>query len=998
MQAVHVVIALCCYALAVAMAYVVWQKVAAPLRGMCALLGLLLSTIGTMHLGQLWSSGTEVSLPEGAFRMALASLSVAATLLLLPRLPTIRSLPGWAELEEGRRQLEQQIAGRRQAEERLLQAASFPAQNPNPFVQIDLTGNVVYSNPAALKAFPHLQSLGPNHPVLQGLDSLLGEFQRGQLEEFSREIDLGDAVFQQKICYLLQRSLVAIYMVDITELRRAEEALRQSEERFRILYEEAPVAYHEIDVSGIIRRVNRAEANLLGFEPSRMLGKPISAFVAPEERAAAEQGIQGKLSGEKALEPLRRTYVHRDGTRLTLEIHENLIRDAKGNILGIRSTLFDITERQRAEEEIRKAKEAAEAANRSKSEFVANMSHEIRTPLNGVVGMTELLLGTELTTEQQQYLEMLKSSADSLLAIINEVLDFSKIEAGKLQFDTVEFSLRETLTDALGGLALRAQQKRLELAYRVAPDVPDGLLGDPTRLRQVLVNLVGNAIKFTEKGEVIVRVDLEELCSVEARLLFRVSDTGIGIESEKQRLIFEAFTQADASTTRKYGGTGLGLAISSRLVELMGGQLWVESEPGKGSTFQFTAILGLQEQPAARPVADLQGSRALIVDDNATNRQMLAETLSAWRAAPTVAESGETALAAIRNGATSFQLVLIDTDMPGTDGFALAERLQQEPPCSSSAIVMLIAPGRTGDVARCRQPGIAGWIGKPIKEQRLCEVIRAALDVRLPSHDLGPPSFWLSRSHRGLHILIAEDNAINQVLAQRLLEKRGHAVTVANNGREVLSTLANQTFDLVLMDVQMPEMGGLEATAAIREREKSTGSHVPIIAMTAHAMEGDRDRCLKAGMDGYIAKPVSAKELFEKVEGLHKVNNHTLPTTPGNQSGSHFFEEAELLRRVDGNKELAGEVIAVFLSESPKLMSRVERAVADRDAKALQFAAHALKAALSQLSARPAFQAALQLELMGQNEDLTGVTAVLGRLREELERLEPDLVTVGKEP
>jgi PAS domain S-box-containing protein len=825
---------------------------------------------------------------------------------------------------------------------------------------------------------------------------------------------------------------------EVVDRERADNVLKDSQALYLSLVENLPVQVLRKDMDGRFTFANESFCRLLGRKFEEIVGKTDHDFY-PAELARKYRGDDARVAYTGELFEDVEEYEKSGETRY-VHVMKSAVRDAAGKIVGTQAVFWDVTARKWAENHLAAAKEAAEAANRAKSTFLANMSHEIRTPLNAILGMAELVLDTPLSAEQREYLTVVRESGEALLSLVSDILDFSKIEAGKLDLDRTAFDLHESLGDTLKSLALRAHRKGLELGCCIRRGVPEVVVGDATRLRQVIVNLVGNAIKFTDRGEVVVDVDCQSQSPGEALLRFTVSDTGIGISAEKRSAIFGAFVQGDSTTTRKFGGTGLGLAISTRLVELMGGTISVESEVGRGSSFQFDVRVGLPEEQAAETpgpsATGILGTRVLVVDDNATTRQILEELLNRWGMAPTLAAGAAEATGLLQQATDSgqpYRLLLIDAAMPETDGFCLVQRVREQPGTLAPIIMMLASGDRPGDVSRCEQLHVTAYLLKPIKPSELFDAITLALGIAAPDEEPPASPAQAAPISPALKILLAEDSLVNQKLVRALLERHGHQVVLANTGHEALAAFLADRFDLVLMDIQMPEMDGLDATMAIRRAERQRGTHTPIVAMTAHVLQGDRERCLEAGMDEYLPKPVRTRRLFETIDRVvgephgssasaAEGEAHPLAAIPPSSASpptamagpmpgpGGAFDSGSIaaintddmpvgkavdwrvaLHTVSGDRDLLKAVIEMFLVESPRLMCDLREAVGRSDPAGVIQPAHTLKTSLSYFGVRNGFELALQLEKMGRQTDLSRVDEPLAALGRQMDQVMSEL-------
>ncbi len=928
---------------------------------------------------------------------------------------TVERLRG--ELEAAQQRYEQELDSRRRVERELQESEavyhSLVENLPVSLIRKDMEGRLVFANR------PVCEEYG------QSLDELIGktdfdffpdELARKYRADDRRVIESRE-VFedieahrtpegQWQYAHIIKAPVIDSHgdvvgvqgvFWDETDRKRAEEELKTSEARKRAIFETSLNSLIISDESGRIVEFNRAAEQTFGYSREEAMGQNMDELLFDPSRQGKDEqsflrfsaiGEDGSLMGKRLEVPL----VRRDGEEFIAEIAMRPI-PLEGTV-HFATVLHDITNRKKNQAALQKAKEDAEAASRAKSAFLANMSHEIRTPMNAILGMTGLVLDTALSSEQREHLLIVQDSTESLLSLINDILDFSKIEAGRLDLHPAPFALRDRVGDTMKSLSIRAHDKKLELACHIAPDVPEFVIADVGRLRQVIINLVGNAIKFTDRGEVVLDVSVESRTDEEAQLHFSVRDTGIGIPANRLDGIFEAFEQVDSSTTRRFGGTGLGLAVSTRLVALMGGRISVDSEVGTGSTFHVSVRFEIapQQSPTTQELAleSLRGLSVLAVDDNGTNLLILQEMLANWEMSVAIAGNAQEGLRLLRDSRADgdgFQLLLTDSHMPDADGFWLIEQIRNDAQLCDMTIMMLTSGDQSGDYDRCQELKVSRYMTKPVKQSELLDAIGASFDISELMRRHGAAEGDDARHLRGLKILLAEDSIPNQKLALGLLRKQDHEIVVAADGVAALGQWKSEHFDLILMDVQMPHMDGLEATRLIRKREEATNRHIPIVAMTAHAMHGDEERCLAAGMDAYVAKPIRPEDLFTAIDDVGPkviLNRPTpLPSTRQSASSSAAINWTAALEVVQQDEELLTEVVDAVLEEVPQLTSELRRAVAERDAPTVQRMAHTIKGNMRTFQADRGMAVAEQLEQRSRDGNLQDAQSLCDQLCDE---------------
>ncbi|QDU25769.1 Signal transduction histidine-protein kinase BarA [Anatilimnocola aggregata] len=985
------------------------------MNGLYWLLVVLLFTAGLLHLVQAAPWLGQTSLPS-IISLTMTALSWATLITLLIVVPKILKRRSPEELQH-------QIQQREQAEQRLRETiALYQSLNeslPLNVIRKDIEGAFIDCNQRFCDTlqmtreqilhktdfdfYPESQAQKYRHDDVQVIST-------GQPLELVEEYvgPTGERLYMQVLKAPVRDSTGRIVGIqgmfwDVTQRMRAEEKLRTSDAKFRKLVQSSIMGVMVADFAGHVIESNDAYLAIVGYSRDELLSGRVrwDQLTPPEFRADDERAIATLLQHDDC-PPWEKEFIHRDGHRVPVLIGVTMLDREQQECICF---VLDITRQKQTEKDLKSAKELADLASRAKSQFLANMSHEVRTPMNAVIGLTELVLNTPLEAQQREYLQLVLQSGEGLLSVINDVLDFSKVESGHVQLDLQPMNVRECLGDALKSLAVRAHGKQLELLLDVATDVPEWYAADRGRLRQIIINLVSNSIKFTYAGEIVVSVRRGATTTQEGGetvpLTFCVSDTGIGIAPEKQRLIFEPFEQADASTTRQFGGTGLGLTIVQRLVELMGGHITIESELGQGSKFSFTLQLEPCEPPAQEEPAregSLDGARVVVIENHPTSRRIIEATLRSWRMEPVMYDSASAGRALLEgsNGHAPCDVLLTDIRIGDGNAWSLLEQLRAHPATAELPVVVLLSHDSSDLAPQCQKLGVQQRLFKPFKQSELFDAIAAAmhLDLRGGTAAATSADSKSSVSVRSLRILLAEDSLVNQRLAVGVLERLGHEATIANNGHEVLDLLQREKFDLALMDIQMPELDGLETTQRIRAQELKTGGHLPIVAVTAHALKGDRERCLEVGMDGYVSKPIRQKQLIDEMErvlGMAVVPFDSTVVAVQSAAGN-FVDWRVALEFCNGDPELLREIAEAFLEEWPKRTTEMRRALDDSNFDLLHRAAHTIKGSLRYFGADEPFATALELENLGGKQSLAGAEEKWTRLQQQVQQVVPLLV------
>ena len=965
------------------------------------------------------------SAARGKTRAINERISAMTALLERAKIAKGRLVAQEAKLKKANADLALEIAERRRAEDlfRLVVESA-----PNGMLMIDRKSTIVLVNSQMEKMFGYTRQELLKKPV----DTLLPERYRGQhphyREEFlsdprARTMGAGRELYALRKdgsefpveiglnpVHTPEGTHILASVIDITARKAAEEHLKENEERFRSMIENVKdYAIFMLDPEGRIVTWNKGAEAATGYSAEEIIGKAISLFfpITDQRGLLYEQILQTALT-EGRHETTMAWQLRKDGTKFCSHITTTAVRKPDGRLLGFSVVTCDLTEQQKNNSELKRAKEAAEEANGVKSDFIANVSHEIRTPMTGIIGMTGLLADTELSSKQAEYCQIIRQSSEALLTVINEVLDFSKVESGKLELEIIDFDLRVAVEEVLDLFANQAEDRGIELVSLVGCDVTEKVQGDPGRVRQVLSNLVGNALKFTKAGEIAVRVRLLRQTAKTVSLRFEINDTGMGIAKDKLAKLFGSFTQVDASTTRRFGGTGLGLAICKRFVELMGGEIGVDSEPDKGSSFWFTLDLLKSPENAFEVPSDrahLRGLHMLVVEANALNRSAFDQYLTSWGISGSSAPDGRSALkmlSAAQNQGVPYDLVILDFKLPDMDGLELARKIRENPKLGAAKLLLLTSMAKKGDARSAREAGIDGYFTKPIHFSQLEECLALLMGEASTTEDSGTlltlRTLAELKSQTRLRILVADDNHINQKVVASLLENMGHRAEVVGNGKEAVEAYRSAPYDIVLMDLQMPEMDGFEASHQIHEIAQAKGLKTSIVAVTARARKQDREACLARGMDDYVSKPISPMELRAAIDrtmagaakGASSNNSSPNPVNPG-----HTVDLVEALASIEGNRDLLREIVQMFIEQYPRLLEQIHQALSSSDGKALAAAAHTLRSSAGQVGAHEALDGARRLEEIGERESLAKAPAVLAKLEEELVRVKSALLENG---